>query len=404
MQSKGERSGEQPVSAAERRRPSEGSYTRRVFIGKSAGVALGVGGIGSFLAACGGGGGSSGKGKGSGEVVVMSWTVYLTPEIQKNFQETTGIKLRAIPAPDDQTMFTKVKAGGGSQYDLVFANAGWTPIYHKNGLTEVIDLDEIPSSKDLWPVFKTDTSFPYIVEPNKSLIYPNMWSATAMMWNTTAPWQPAKPFSWNDLWDAPSGKVILHGAPEDFIAMAGLAQGVPSDQIYSMNGDTLDKAANYLKQLKPFQISPNSDAVTASSIASNKAYIGFVSSLGIAYKANTQYSHGKNVSRAVVPKEGTLGWVDGPQLIKDAKNRDNAMKFLDFWGGNAKNQKYLWDQYFFAQTSKKSTERTVDAGGKSAAIAKSIGADNPDLAKELTWLAPPDDPSAWTSAYDSVVS
>jgi spermidine/putrescine transport system substrate-binding protein len=370
--------------------------TRRVFIGRSAGVVLAVGGIGSFLEACGGGGG--------GTVNVMSWSVYVTPKVQKAFQAATGITMKALPAPDDQTMFTKVKAGGGSQYDIVFANCGWTPIYHQQGLTEVLDLDSIPAAQNLWPVFKTDTSFPYVLSPNKTLLYPNMWSSTALMWNTTAPWQPSPPpYSWNDLWKAPSGKVILHGASEDFLAMAGLALGVPPEKVYSMGGATLDRAANYLAELKPFQISQNSDAVTASALASDKAYIGFVSSLGIAYKANTQYAH-KDVCRAVVPQEGALGWVDGPQLIKDAANRDNALKFIDFWGANVANQKYLWDQYYFAQASQTSTESTLNSGGKNAQIAKSVGANNPDLAKKILFLAPPKDPSAWTQAYDSVVS
>jgi spermidine/putrescine-binding protein len=387
--------------------------SRRVFIGRSAGVALGVGGVAGFLAACGGGGKAAGTavtaasgvtGRGSGEVNVMAWTVYLTPAIIKHFKQTTGITLNALPAPDDQTMFTKVKAGGGSQYDLVFANCGWTPIYHDNGLTEVLDLDTIPAAKELWPVFKQDTEFPFIVGKNKTLLYPNMWSATGMMWNLTAPWQPSTPYSWNDMWKAPKGKVILHGAPEDFLAMSGLSQGVPSGQIYSMDGATLKAAAEHLKALKPFQISPNSDAVTASALASKKAYIGFVSSLGIAYKANTQYAHGKTVCRAVVPKEGTLGWVDGPQLIKGAKNRENALRFLDYWGSDPWLQKYLWDQYFFAQCSQKSTQNTLAGGGKSAEIARSLGADKPQLAQQLTYLAPPKNPAAWTQAYDSVVA
>lgn len=376
--------------------------TRRGFLARSAATALAVGAGGSLLAACSDDdGGSSGGDK--GEVVVMGWTVYLTPEIQKAFQTATGITLKAVAAPDDQTMFTKVKAGGGGQYDVVFANCGWAPIYHKNDLIEVLDLADIPAAADLWPQFKQDPKLPYIVEPNKALLYPNMWGSTAMMWNTQAEWQPKEPYSWNDLWDAPSGKVMLHGAPEDFIAMAGMALGVPREEIYAMNGDTLQKAAKKLGELKPFQISPNSDSVTASTIASGKADIAFASSLGVAFKANSEYGKGKEVVRSVVPTEGALGWVDGPQLIKGAKNRDNALAFINFFGGDANNQKYLWDQYFFAQCSQKSTERTMAANDKGTETAKAIGADRPELAADLLMLAPPDDAAAWTKAYDNVI-
>ena len=361
-------------------------------------MALGAGS--SLLAACGGGGGAGGD---KGEVVVMGWTVYLTPQIQKAFQDATGITLRAVAAPDDQTMFTKVKAGGGAQYDVVFANCGWAPTYHKNDLVEVLNLDEIPASADLWPQFKEDPTLPYIVKPNQALLFPNMWSSTAMMWNPQASWQPSQPYSWNDLWDAPSGKVMLHGAPEDFIAMAGMALGVPRSEIYAMTGARLQAAANYLKKLKPFQISPNSDAVTASAVATQKADIAFASSLGVAYKANTEYGKGKEVARSVVPKEGALGWVDGPQIVKGAKNRANALAFINFFAGNVKNQDYLWDQYFFAQCSKKSTERTLAANNAGTKTAKAIGADKPELAAKLLMLAPPDDAAAWTQAYDNVI-
>ena len=384
--------------------PSLGSTTlsRRAFLRRTAGAAVALGAGSSLLAACGDDGGGSGKGD-NGEVVVMGWTVYLTPEIQKAFRDATGITLKAVAAPDDQSMFTKVKAGGGAQYDVVFANCGWAPTYQQNDLVEVLDLDEIPAAADLWPQFKEDASLPYVVEPNKVLLYPNMWSSTAMMWNTQVDWQPEEPYSWNDLWSAPRGKVMLHGAPEDFIAMAGMALGVPREEIYKLTGSELEGAAKYLKELKPFQISPNSDSVTASAIASGKAYIAFASSLGVAYKANTEFGKGQEVARSVVPTEGALGWVDGPQIVKGAKNRDNALAFIDFFGGNTEIQDYLWDEYFFAQCNKKSTERTLAAGDEGSETAKAIGADRPELASELLMLAPPEDAAAWTQAYDSVI-
>ena len=120
-------------------------------------------------------------------------------------------------------------------------------------------------------------------------------------------------------------------------------------------------------------------------------------------KANPAYGKGKEVARSVVPKEGALGWVDGPQIVKGAKNRANALAFINFFAGNVKNQDYLWDQYFFAQCSKKSTERTLAANDAGTKTAKAIGADRPELAAELLMLAPPDDAAAWTQAYDNVI-
>jgi spermidine/putrescine transport system substrate-binding protein len=373
---------------------------RRVFIGRSAGVALSVGGVGSFLSACGG---SSSSSK-AGEVVVMAWENYVDPEIQKRFKKATGITMRGIAAESDQDMFTKLKAGGGKQYDVVFANCGFSPLYYKNGLTEAIDLNEVPSGKDLWPIFKENTTFPYVVEKDKTMLYPSMWASFGIVWNTEK-FQVPPPYSWTSLWDPkiPKGKVIFQGAGDDFLSIAGLAQGVPRDQIYAMTGPTLTKTANYLAKLKPFQISKSSDQVTADAIRTGKAWAGQATSLGLAFRINQKA--GKELAKIELPKEGALGWVDGPQLVKNAKNRANAIKFISFLCGDESMQDWLWKANRFGMASKTSSDRIL--GGPASLqpdVYKSLGGGNPQIAEKLVFQGPPDNPSEWTAAYDKVVA
>lgn len=373
------------------------SVSRRRFLTGSAGAAIGLTALGGALAACGSG--ASGK----GEVVVLSWESYVAKEILTGFEKATGIKVKGVAAESDQDMFAKIKAGGGSQYDIVFGNCGWAPTYHQNDLTEVLDLSEIPASKDLFPVFTEDPSLPYVVSPGKVLLYPNMWAALSLAWNLDAPYQPGTPLSWNALWEAPKNKAILEGGAEDFIALAGLANGVPRKDIYAMQGPTLDAAAAKLGSLKPFQISKNSDDAIARALANQGAYIGFASSLGMAQRANSQFGQGKDVVKAEVPTEGSIGWIDGPQLVKNAKNRDNAMTFINYFGGDVANQDYLWGANFYSQCSRVSTDRVIAAGGDGAVIAKSLGSDRPDLAKQLVFQAQPQHADAWAAAYDKVM-
>jgi spermidine/putrescine transport system substrate-binding protein len=366
------------------------------------GAAVGAAAVGgaSMLAACGGS--SSGE---KGEVTVLSWQAYLTDEIIQAFQESTGIRLRGVPAESDQDMFSKIQAGGGAQYDIVFANCGWSPTYHANDLIEVIDLAEIPSAKDLYPVFVEDTSLPYVIEPRKVLMYPNMWAALGLGWNSTVPFQPGEPLSWDALWEAPKNKATMQGGHDDFIAIAGLANGVPREQIYAMDGDTLKAASDKLAALKPFLInSQNSDDVTAQRLASGEAYVGLTSTQAAAHRANIRFAGGEEKVKVGVPRQGTLGWVDGPQLTKGAKNRANALTFIDWFGGNVDNQKYLWGENFNAQCSKASVERVIEAGGEESELARSLGADRPEVAKQIVFQAQPDKPEAWASAYDQAMA
>src|SRR5690606_16049919 len=145
------------------------------------------------------------------EVVVVSWETYITPDIQRAFKADTGITLRGIPAESDEEMFTKLKAGVGSQYDIIFCNCGWAPIYHENCMVKTIDLKELEAAQDLYPIFRENTDLPYLTAADEAIMFPNMWAALSMIWNVDD-FTPSTPPSWNDLWRAPKGKVLLHGS------------------------------------------------------------------------------------------------------------------------------------------------------------------------------------------------
>ena len=367
--------------------------SRRVFVKGSAGAALALSGLSTFPA--------SSKAD-SGTVVVMAWENYVDAEIQKRFHAATGITVRGVAADSDQDMFTKLKAGGGEQYDIVFANAGFCPFYHKAGLTEPLDLNEIPAAKNLWPIFKTNADFPYVLEANKTLLYPSMWASFGICWNVDQFQVPA-PYSWKSLWDAPKGKVILQGAGDDFISLAGLALGVPRSEIYAMTGPTLKKAADYLRQLKPFQISASSDLVTADAIRTGKAVVGQATSLGLAYRINEKA--GKHVADIKLPSEGALGWVDGPQLVKGAKNRKNALKFIDFLMGDPAMQDWLWQSNVFGMASQTTSERILKSGAQlNAPVYDALGGGKPELATNMVFQAPSNYPKEWAAAYDAVLA
>jgi len=374
-----------------------GHTTRRQFIGRSAGVALAVGGTSAFLAACGG---SSSSG---GEINVLSWISYVDPTVKKLWSESyPDIKLNAVAADADQNMFNKLKAGGGSSYDIVFANAGWAPTYYKQGLTEIIDLTTIPSSKELYPVFREDTTLPIVKAKDKLLLYPNMWASLSMTWNTTVDYQPPEPYSWSAFWspDIPDNHVMLQGGGDDIIAMAGLELGVPREKIYSMQGAELQKAVDRLIELKPFQLNPNVLPQFRQAIISEQAWIGYTSDLSAGPLINEET--GEDTAKSVVPEEGTVGWIDGPQLVKNAKNRKNALTYIDWFASNEELQSYLWDTYRFAQCNQKSVERVLAKGGKQAKLARDINADKPETVKQITLQRPSDDPAAWAAAWDQV--
>lgn len=333
------------------------------------------------------------------EVVVLGWTSYVTPEVIA-IMAKNGLTVRGVPGATDQDMFTKVRAGGAGSYDIVFANCGWAPTYHKADLVEAFDVKEVAGWEQLWPVFREDATFPYVLEPNKLILFPNMWDTYGLIWNVEH-FQPNEPISWAAIWDEriPKGKVIMRDGPEDFLAISGLSIGVPRADIYSMSGDKLQEAAQRLAALKPFQIAAG-DEIFMDSLRTGKAWIGETSSIALAARLNR--AAGKEVVKAVIPKEGSLGWVDGPMLVKGAKNRSGALKFMEIWNGEEM-QNYLYTTYGFPQCNKAATERTLAKGGEGAQQLLDRNADTPNAATKLLFTGPPKNPGEWAQAYAEVV-
>jgi spermidine/putrescine transport system substrate-binding protein len=251
-------------------------------------------------------------------------------------------------------------------------------------------------------VFREDTSLPYVLKPNRLILFPNMWDTVTMMWNTEVPFQPTKPYHWSALWDPsiPSDKVILHGESGIYLAISGLSLGVPKNKIYAMEGKQLEEAASHLADLKPFQI-VNTDETFASAMSSKKAWIGQCASQAAEAKINE--TAGRKVVAATIPTEGSVGWIDGPQLVKNARHRENAIKFIEVWNG-PRWQSWLFHALGYAQCNEVATKKTLAEGGSAAKAVKAHGGDDPQRAANLLFQGPPDNPAAWSEAYDKVVA
>lgn len=340
----------------------------------------------------------------SKELVILGWEGYLTGEIVSAFHKETGVEIKPVLAGSDQEMFTKLRAGGGADFDLVYANAGYCPLYFRAGLTEAFQAEEVAAAQNLFPVFVENAAFPYISARGELLLFPHNWAPLAMMWNTESI-SLVEPYSWNALWDTrvPEGRVAFGGGTgDDFLAITGVANGVPAKQAYSMSDEQLVAAEQRLKALKRFQVVTGSDSEFRARFRDGRAVIGLSSQLGAAEICNREV--GKSFTKAVVPIEGTLGWVDGPQLVKGARNRENAIKFMEFIGTSND----YWDVVFAgtgsAPCNRVQVERLIAEGGNSADVIRVIQANNPELAEAIIMQAPPANPRSYAAAWDRLQS
>jgi spermidine/putrescine-binding protein len=316
------------------------------------------------------------------------------------FKARTGITLRLVPGSGDTDFYDKIKAGGGEQYDVVISNVGFAPLYDRAGLIEVLDLAHFPAAGELYSAFRSDARFPYLRSPDRSLVFPNEWGVYAMTYNKTAAYKPAQPISWEALWKAPRGKVMLDGFSVTNLALAGRMSGLTWDEAFAMDGAALDRAVQRLIALKPFSTA-DSDQVTIDAFRTEKVDVGMIFSLGFSQTLNSKL--GQDLGASVVPQEGAVGALDGQMLIKGARNRDNALELIDFIGGHQA-QTILWDLYRSPTANRAATEAIIARGGADAALMRAQQGDDPTVAAGISQLRQPDHPEAWNQAWDRVLA
>jgi spermidine/putrescine transport system substrate-binding protein len=240
------------------------------------------------------------------------------------------------------------------------------------------------------------------VAPDQAIGFPGQWAATSLTYNTQVDFQPSEPYRWNALWDpaVPDNAAGFQGtAPDGIIATAGLAKGFSSQQVYGLSGADLRSVVDYLTELKPFRV-VESDPEMRDAIRREEVWLGLTSTTGFADKINEEA--GEDVASSVVPQEGSLGFIDGPMLVKGAKNRGNAMKYIDWFMRDEKLRDYVFEAYRAAPCSQVTAERLEAKGGETARLLETLRGTEPEIAAKITQVQAPEDPKAYAAAWDEI--
>lgn len=296
--------------------------TRREFMRRAAIAGVAVPSLSAILAACGsktpsGGGGTSGT-----ALRLLAWEGYANDEWVKPFQEQYSVDVVVTYMGSDDEQFAKMRAGGGTNYDIVSPNQANLPLFSQEGLIVPLDESKLTSYSNVIPQLK---DMKYRLDDGKLWGSPFAWGVNAMMYNSTA--VPSAPTSWNDLWNSKyTGKVTM---PDDAIlntSVAALALGFPDP--FTLSDPQLAQVKQKLLELKP-NVSTffTGFGDAANLMVSGEAVIGMSTGSLIVKQAADQ---GTTVVE-VVPDEGAISWLDTWAITKGGADKlDVAYKWLNY--------------------------------------------------------------------------
>lgn len=265
----------------------------------------------SILAFAGCGGGDK---KAQRELKVYNWGDYIDPDVLKDFEKETGIKVVYDTFATNEDMYVKIKSGG-SDYDVAIPSDYMIKRMINEGLVEKIDFNNVPNYKNIADKFKK-----LAFDANNEYSVPYMWGTVGIIYNKKMVNDPVD--SWSILWNPKYEKQILMlDSPRDSIGITLKYLG------YSLNTDNdqqIEAAKQKLIEQKPLVLAYVVDEVKDKMIAGEAA-------MAVVWSGDAMFMKDKNKDlEYAIPKEGTNLWFDSIVIPKNAKHKKEAEEFINY--------------------------------------------------------------------------
>lgn len=250
------------------------------------------------------------------KVIIYNWGEYIDPEVLTMFEEETGIDVIYEEYETNEIMYPKVSSGAIA-YDVVCPSDYMIQRMRENGLLAEINFDNIPNLKYIGKEYLENSRQ---FDPENKYSVPYCWGTVGILYNKTMVDDPVD--SWGILWNEKyKDNILMQDSVRDAFAVALRYLG------YSLNStdlDELNEAMDLLIAQKPLVQAYVIDQV-------RDKMIGNEAAIGVIYSGEAIYTQLENPNlEYVVPKEGSNIWIDSWVIPKNAENKENAEKFINF--------------------------------------------------------------------------
>jgi len=262
----------------------------------------------------------------SNELFVYNWGEYIDEDVITQFEEETGITVVYDPFETNEEMYPVIEAGAVN-YDVVCPSDYMIQKMVENDLLAELDFDNIPNVNQIDPAYMEMSK---AFDPDNKYSVPYCWGTVGILYNTKRLEELGvePPKKWADLWDERlSGEILMQDSVRDAFMVALKKNG------HSMNTedeDELQQAKQDLIDQKPLVQAYVIDQVRDKMIG-GEAAVGVIYSGEMLYIQEEVANLGLDYTlEYVLPEEGVNLWIDSWVIPKNAKNKKNAEKWIDF--------------------------------------------------------------------------
>lgn len=250
-----------------------------------------------------------------GVLNLYNWGNYTGPDLLAKFEAETGIKVTVTDYDSNDTALAKIEAGGHG-FDLVVPSTNYVPIWVEKGLIVPLDDSKLANKGNIAPEWR---DVPW--DPGRTHTIPWQWGSTGIAVNTSVyKGDPNTSAIFLDVPDELKGKINVVPEMNDIVNLAIFYVG---GEPCTEDTEVLKKARDVLIAAKPDWVSMDYGATEKLTNKDWAASVNWNGSTMRARLANPDVVYG-------YPKEGYPLFMDSVGLLADAKNVEEAYKFLDF--------------------------------------------------------------------------
>jgi spermidine/putrescine transport system substrate-binding protein len=257
-----------------------------------------------------------------GSLRLLMYSQYIDKALLADFKQRTDTTVEVHEYEDAETMRTQLQAGGGSrQYDVIVAPDYIIPTLAAAKLIRPFDSSRLPNARNVSARFLQQ---PF--DPENRYSVPYQWGTNGLIVRKDK--LPGFEPSWGAVFDptATGGKFVLLDSIRDTLGAALIHLGKPA----SSGADAEVKAAGELvarakRHPRCLGLSGSPDAVDK--VLSGEAAVAMCYSGDAIRKI---LAEGKTEVAYVVPREGSIIWIDNMTVAHDAPNLEAAYAFVDF--------------------------------------------------------------------------
>ena len=252
-----------------------------------------------------------------GKLVIYHWFEYMPKELLDKFASEHDVKVTMDTYDSNESMLASLKAGAIGTYDVAVPGDYMVEIMAGEGMLDTIADGELTNKGNIQKEW-ADPSF----DPGRKHSIPYPWGSTAFAVDTAV--YKGDINTTGIMFNPPeelSGRINVLDSQGEVMALAALHMGMPQcstdrGQLKALN-DMLQKAKSHWAS---FNSDTAKEVLVSGDVAVGMIYDGF------AAKARAELE----TLQYAFPREGYVAWMDNVVLLKDAPNRANALKFMDF--------------------------------------------------------------------------